>query len=475
MITVKRDPQIELPKIITGLMETPRPYEGVNEYNTSGVDQTEVYGVLCPLLSLNGVVVDMPNLIRFELDCTGMLPRVEFVFRDRNNLFAQYNLPSLNNSLQIQIIPPVDATYHKINMTFYVTDISYSNGIVSGEGTYEVKGLLTDKAHSMGELTTYELCDKISVESKLGFASNVAGTDDKRFIYCDYKDYGNLLKEEISRSAADDLHVYDCWVDMWNYIVLCDVLERYTHLDTEEEMTIWVADHNTIGGINDKAEPARIQCVLSNHPAMERNELFVRMYEVITDNQYVRHGTKKSVAVYNMNTNQYMKHYVSDGDVNNVESSVSLEYGGEVYGDYDYIFSKQCRNMFLKKMKSEIIEVTLTSPIFGLSRGDQCRFVWLDNDPRNKYWRETLEQNNATSTISDIDAKDMNWLNGWVSSVKGVQDDSLYINLQVSGQYTVLGILADYENGNWLYKIQLVRPASRKPKLMVDINANIEK
>ena len=471
MITVKRDPQIELPKIITGLMETDNTEASEFGTSTTGIRQTDVYGVMCPLLALNGMAVDMIDLLSFELDCTGVLPTVDFEFVDRNNLFSQYNIPSTSNELQVQIIPPTDNTYRKINMMFYITDISAENGVISGSAIYKIPGLLNSRANAMGEITTYELCDKISIDSQLGFASNVASTDDKRFIYCDFKTYGDMLKEEIQNSAADKTHVYDCWVDLWNYIILCDIYERYNTIDNIDDMTIWISDHNMIGTVDEKVEPFQTDAVLTNHPGAERTELYVRNYEVLTDGQYVKQGTEKAVMVYNMNTREYVGHYVADGDIEK-DQYINLEYGGEVYGDYDYIFSKQCRDMFMKKMKAEIIELTLTSPLFGISRGDQCRFVWMDNDPKNRYWKETLQNAQMSPDPNDIPTKDMIWLNGWVSSVANTKADDLYVNLQISGQYTVIGIKAIFEGGGWIYKLQLVRPAERKPQLLIDLNGN---
>lgn len=471
MITVKRDPQIVMPKIVTGLMETDDTSANVLGSSVTGVKQTDVYGVMCPLLALNGMAVDMIDLISFELDCTGVLPTVDFEFVDRNNLFSQYNTPGTSNELQVQIIPPTDNTYRKINMMFYVTDISAENGIISGSAVFKVPGLLNSRANALGEVTTYEMCDRISMESQLGFATNTTSTDDKRFIYCDFKTYGDMLKEEILNSAADQTHVYDCWVDLWNCIVLCDIYERYNTIDTVDDMTIWISDHNIVGSVDDKVEPFQTECVLTNHPAAERTELFVRKYELLTDNQYVQRGTEKAVMVYNMNTKEYVGHYTADGAVEK-DRYINLEYGGEMYGDYDYIFSRQCRDMFMKKMKAEVVELTLTSPLFGISRGDQCRFVWMDNDPKNRYWREALQDMQITPDANDIPTDDMTWLNGWVGSVNESGSDDLYVNLQLSGQYTVIGIKAAFEYNNWLYKLQLVRPAERKPQLLIDLNSD---
>lgn len=471
MITVKRDPTIQHESIVTGLMETNSEQMGMAQYNTTGIKQTDVYGVASPILSLNGVVVDMVDLLYFNMDCREIIPKIEFEFRDRNNIFAQYNKPSTSNELQLQILPPIDNAYKKINMSFYITDVEIDNGIVSGEAEYKVPGLINDKSGAFGEISTYQLCDSISTNTGIGFATNVEDTNDKRYIYCDFKNLADLLKEEIEQAGSDESHVYDCWIDPWECLVLCDVYERYNTVDPAEELVIWTADTNNIGGIDDKPQPVKKEAILTNHTIAARTELFVKEYKTITNTQYVKQGTEKAVLVYNMGTREYVGQYVADGDIDK-DAYTSLEYGGEMYGEYDYVFAKQCRDMFMKKMKSEMIEVTLTSPVLGLSRGDQCKFVWVDNDPQNKNWQDVLAQAGVVAgDAGDIQTDDMTWLRGWASSVKSSSLDSdSNVNLQVSGQYLIVGIFMEYANNGWEYKLQLARPATRQPQIMVDLS-----
>ena len=474
MITVKRDPNIIHNQIVTSLMEASSEQIGEATYNTSGIKQTDVYGIAAPILSINGVVVDMIDLFYFKLDCTGMLPKVEFEFQDRNNIFTQYNKPSTSNELQVEILPAIDNAYRKINLSFYLTDVDIDNYVVSGEGIYKVPGLINDRAGSFGEVTTYQLCNSVSLNSGLGFASNVVDTNDKRFIYCNFKNLEELLKEEIETAGSDESHVYDCWVDPWEYLVLCDVYERYNTVDPEESLNIWVASHSTIGGINDKVEPVKREAILTNHPLDSRSELFVKQFKTTTNTQYVKQGTEKAVLVYNMGTKEYVGQYVADGDINK-DAYTNLEYGGEMYGEYDYVFAKHCRDMFLKKMQSETVEVTLATPVLSLSRGDQCRFVWIDNDPQNKYWRDVLEQYMAIRTPDQIQTDDMSWLMGWMNHARdlGLDNDG-GVNLQISGQYLIVGIIMEYDNG-WQYKLRLARPASRQPQLLMDLDDNDNK
>ena len=74
----------------------------------------------------------------------------------------------------------------------------------------------------------------------MGFATNVLKYDDKRYMYCDYKSYINLLSREIA-TGGNENEMYNFWIDFWNYIVLQDTKERYYTIDSDEDLMIWVA------------------------------------------------------------------------------------------------------------------------------------------------------------------------------------------------------------------------------------------
>ena len=72
-IEVKRDPQIKLEPIVHALRQ-PSPEEiGEDPGNPTEIQQTKVFGLIVPILALNGVAVDFQDVETFELDYTAEL------------------------------------------------------------------------------------------------------------------------------------------------------------------------------------------------------------------------------------------------------------------------------------------------------------------------------------------------------------------------------------------------------------------
>lgn len=466
-ISVQHDPVLEIPEIVTQLMNTSSEESGA-EGNTTGTLQTKIMGIMCPIIALNGVVVDFADIVDFELDSNGRTPMCSVVFKDRNNYFTQYTAPGTSNILQVQILPPFDDAYTKINLMFYCTKFSVTNGYVSVSGQYKLLGFTDSRFKCFGEITTWDFCDAITNEIGLGFASNVASSDDMRYIYCNYQSYKDKLDAEIGNSYSSDSQVFDWWVDFWNYLVLCDIYERYNTEDSEDDMMVWIStrtDDSTID--SDEVEALETICVLNNHPSYENTELYVKSYSKV-NNTYLNYynGTSKLVSVYSESSRDYVDNIVMDGDITNDEF-MRYEYAGEYYGNYNYIFAKQCRNIYLNKMNSETLNVVLTHPLLGISRGDQIRFVWYDNNRADVYQREILEENEGIPTTNELD---LGWLGEYVNDTSNIDDDinPLNVNLEVSGQYTVVGQSIKFSNSAWEYILKLTRPASRKPKLLLN-------
>ena len=134
-----------------------------------------------------------------------------------------------------------------------------------------------------------------------------------------------------------------------------------------------------------------------------------------------------------------------------VHKSIIMEYqyGGEVFGDFDYLTQRSARGMFLNKINSQTIEITLYKPQLGLIKGGHVNVWWFDT-------------NNVV--VSDID-------NSQVESNIPLPDnivdgDTTYtINKSVSGQYYISNILFEYNVGKWAITYTLSRPADQINRL----------
>lgn len=467
-IEVVRDPQIKLEPIVHALRQPSEEEAGEAPGNASEIQQTKVFGLIVPILALNGVAVDFQDVEIFELDYTGKLPRIKTSFRDRGNILNNFGNPGNDNELRVQILPPFDDTYKKIDLAFVCTSVRIVNGTVEVEGEYKLQKFSDAQFKALGQITTYDLFDKVSTETGLGFATNSKATEDARFIQCQFESYKDVIDREMEKSGSSETHVYDWWIDVWNNLILCDLYDRINSEDPEEDMMIWVAENTDAASTNDEPEAVQTLSLFSNHPVREHSDLYIYDYDVQNAPASSTRGNSLTMSIYEENKHEWIDHHITNGDIKkNVFER--YEYLGEVYGDYNYLLAEQARDIYLRKIKSEVIVLHAIKPQLGIMRGDQLRFVWYDTDMSNAMNQDNLEEAGAIKSSEQLSAI-LGWVKDWDFS-KSIPDNPMRINMQYSGQYTCIGQYITYSKTDqwncWLY---LSRPAEKRPQVLNELN-----
>lgn len=463
-IEVVRDPTIEQSEIVFPVM-TPEA-EGIDSPDDvpSETQQTKVFGVLVPILAINDIAVDWSDVLDFILDDSKRVPTCKFKVFDRGNIFGKYKHLGNDNELRVQILPPHENTYRKVNLTFLINSIEVSGQVVTGEATYKLIDFTSSRFKALGELSTYDLADRISTETGLGFASNIKGADDKRYIQCSYESYKDVLSREIEGSEASESIVLDWWVDLWNYINLCNLWDRVNSTDSDEDMGVWVSSTTNDTTGNSSSEPLLMPAVFTNNPAYENTEAHASGYEIINSPTPPSRGADVVMSVFEDDKNEWIEHLVGDGDIKK-NKFVKYEYLGEVYGSYNYFVTEKLRSFYLAKLKSEVLAVRTGRPQLGLLRGSQCKFVWYDNDTRVKRDEGRLEEVGVLPSDEDL-AEQLGDLAEW--NIDSGKDDGLMINKQYSGRYTSIGQVIHFsgDTQEWDCWVYLVRPAANRPVLL---------
>ena len=166
MIEVKHDPKIEFPTI-----EIPMLHED-EENPYSPIKQTNVEGVLVPLFRYNNYTITFDNVVRMKLTCDNV-PRITVVFLDSYGIIKPLDTPGVDSVLYLQILPPFDDAYKKIQLGFRITNVKIKGSLVSLSGSYYVPKIEQNVMKPYGFLSTYDLFEKVSNEYGLGFCSNV--------------------------------------------------------------------------------------------------------------------------------------------------------------------------------------------------------------------------------------------------------------------------------------------------------------
>lgn len=443
--------------------------------NKTNIDQTKVYGIVSPLIMINSTVIDFNSIINFDLKSVGLLPTLSMTISDNNRLITNIDKPGVDNEVRVQILPAFDNIYKKINLTFYISNISVNDNIVNVQCIYKVPKLYESCLKAFGKISTYELCREIALESKLGFMTNIGDNGDYRYIYSPNYTYLELLEYEIARSDSHE-QILDVWIDLFDNLNLVDVKERYTSVDNNEDMKIWVSSQpydTFLDNEDNENEPTEAPAIISNHPGLNSSELYVKeIVNKIKTGTNVSTGTDMVYTTYNDILGEHSDYLIQNGNIKR-DKFIKHTYLGECYGDYNYLLAKPLRECYLNKIKSEIVSVTLPSPVFGLIRGGKVNLVrYITDDIINARinnleeievgGEKVVDRKGVISNIN-LDEYELN------DNTEGT--DTYRLDRNVSGQYLIYGVEIKYKGlsskQGWEYKLNLVKPAS-KPIILID-------
>lgn len=424
--------------------------------------QTMIHGVCTPIFKICSRTFRFDEVELLTLDNTSILPSLTVTVIDRGKYLANLDSPSTDNELRLQILPPFDNAYKKIDLTFKIEDIHIMGDKVKVVGKYKNTELDCDRLESYGEISTYDLFNKIAIDTKLGFASNIKNSEDKRYIYSCNNTYLDLMREEISNSGTATT-VLDYWIDLWNNINLVDIYERYNAIDSNEDLKVWI-----VNGVPEKIdksdiiEPSYVEAIINNSFAMRNSQLYTDKYDLITSSN-INKGTDKVYTIYK--DGDVIDTLVQDGNTHK-DIYTKFFYLGENIGDYEYLLANNLRSSFLQFMNSVKLDVHLKFPLLGLMRGHKVRFSWFELDEVAKNNLLEIKKNlniDITSNDPEIDAESEDDKDALENP------DKMIINKQISGQYLITGTILKYSRGEgWDYKLTLVRPRQQQNSYLRD-------
>jgi hypothetical protein len=395
---------------------------------------------------VNRILILWDKVTKFELSSKGFLPTLSFTFKDDLGFTKSLDQPGNDNLVLLQILPPFEDAYKKINLRFFINDVRIKGDIISITASYNVPALVQDKLQSFGKITTYDFLDKIAKECELGLASNIDGTEDERYIYLRNTNFVKSIETEIKRSGNENC-ILDTWIDLHNYVVLCDMLERYNAI--ESEIKVWTAptvipDTENTG---EPVQPKEEDAILSNAIAMRTTQLFINDYTVKNNaGSNLRFGTDKVLQSYYIDKSEASSVLIQDGDVKK-DTFIKTIYKGELFGEYDYFTSEFCRSAFLQKINSNTIEVSLSTPLLGLERGGKVNVQWYEV---NEIATVIKNENPIETNIPDTEGEQ-------------TEKDEMTLNKQVSGQYFIIGTTIKFLGWDqgWKYILTLTRPTDQ--------------
>ena len=473
-ITVKFDPTLELPEIKM-FLNNPGPDETDGPADDSSMQQTKITGIIAPLVKINDQPIPVNSVISMELTCA-KVPTVTLSVEDKMGLIETFDKPRPDNAyMQIQILPPFDNAYKKVNIPFYITDSEIDNEsrTITLSGVYDVKGWHDNKMKAYGQVTTYEFFEQVAKDYQLGFASNLSGTDDRRWIYVPQAKVASILTQECKFGGGGDTEeegekavMLDWWIDYWNNLNLVDIRERNNTIDKKEDMQVWILpSRQPKTETTDVNEPFKTEAMVTNNEVFRDTQAYVSQYQSQNNSGGNLSGSDRVIEFYKTEDLETDNYLLQDKDVvKNIY--LRYDYIGENFGDYSYLLHGSCRSAFMKKINSQKIIVDLFTPSLALAKGTKVNFYWYKV-------QEMTSDTKFADVETNIETPDnVTEKNEYTGLEPGKIPDDMVIDKQISGQYYIeqSDFIYNYNGGgyNWQHRLTLTRPADQEERFYWD-------
>ena len=182
-----------------------------NTVNAKGVaDMTRVVGIDFPIIKIDSQVIPRQYINKFTLSYKNFVPSLYISVTKYPELIL--NNTGMVNKVTIIMIPPVDGTYKKISVDFYITNRDeFTNKYVFYCSYFfpELnKSFTTPLKNKDGncKMNTYDLISSIASKCKLGFASSEKCKDiaDTKTRLAINQTYIDIIQQHIKFGGIDN-------------------------------------------------------------------------------------------------------------------------------------------------------------------------------------------------------------------------------------------------------------------------------
>lgn len=453
------------------------------EFSTPESDPTTVHGVEIPIIKINSQVINEMDILYVKLVYTGFKPSLEIILRSAN--YLRLETPGMANKVTVVIVPAASGTYKTISIDFYIVSMQEYQGKTRYFCDYffpdlEKKFTKSIKSDGNNSLTTYQLLESIAKECKLGFASTEKCKDvsDNKIRLLRNQNYQEAIIEHLKFSGIDNNSIFDAWIDLYGYIVMCNVSWVLSSSVSANELSI-----KMLSGINLYSnedfkqnnieygdDTFRTFTNWKGKPGKDNGN--IETYEWIINNNYIKiNGTDNvyytvspiSNGGYNNIVSENIKIEENSTDGANFKSAytfqkssfIGTEMGNSQDGNTPVLYQEKRRNAYLAKIDARKLKITLKDINLGLNRGTLINVNIFEYDRQTKGEMIRLSANLKTggnqSTNEKIDTSEYE---------KIINDNTIGVpNLSISGIYFIDGmeIIFDSKKNKYIQSLILIR------------------
>lgn len=488
---VWHDPTLEKEKIAKKY-DAPKPknnddehLDGVPSIENVTEDQVKTEGIYFPIIQVNNTTVESKHIESMRLVYTGFIPTITVVINDFDGFIRFKDVPGINNILKLVIIPPKDGAYRKISLPFKITSYSVFGDELYYTAEYKLDDLYKDNFSSInfGGCTpcnqaknplpnTWEYLHYISSQLGLGFASTEKCKDiaDNLPRLLQNISYEKFITQSIEYGGLDEKSIFDCWIDLYGYIVLVNLPYIFeSEIKTFElELVSNIGMPATQNGLPEY-EITNIKRTLTNYKSQGAvNNISIESYVDESDPSEMYYaGNLHSLVTFMPAGNNGSNNLVSE-DVESKEFSIDGDFVDEYkiskklpvqccFVGYNIKKQQDIREQYFNKIRLRRLEVTLTEYNLGLQRGTLVNVLIFEEDMKKK---SKLLQS-SSNVFGETKSQELDETNE--DKDTQTQTGKMVVNLAISGMYYIDGMEFTYEQieGKLVQKLILLKKGIR--------------
>lgn len=449
--------------------ENAKTTETTDDTSAPKEEATRIDAIYVPLIKINSIVIPNDKIQYMKFDYTGFKPTIELQIIKFN--FSKLETPGMANKITVIMIPPVDKTYRKISVDFYIESVDDIGNLLLYSGimffpALEKKNTRSIRLNGNNKLTTYEFCESIAAECQLGFAATkqckeIADTK-TRLLRSQTLQQGII--EHTNFGGIDNNSFFVSWIDVYGYLVLSNISWVLGKATKADELSIHMLeglnliDSTAFEQNNIKFGENTFRSYTNWRMMSKQTSNQIEKYEWIINNYSIKsHGTN--------NTYYTINHKVTGGsnniNVENITIQDDSADGLNFKNEYDFqnikflgtelassedgntpvLYQKQRRDAYITKLKAKRLKVSLLEMNIGLERGTLINIMIFEYERDLKiqmlnYIKNLQEKGNTEIyTEENIDKEILDNPNIGVP------------NLSISGIYYIDGIEYEYKKG----------------------------
>lgn len=444
-----------------------------NQRDTYASPQSKIYN-LYPMINLNGYNIHPQEIVSFNLECMGFLPRIRYTFTDALGTYkSQYSVDDACVTRLYLRSPGNEDTYKPIRINFDVDKVYEHNDHIrfTVYGTMKIPSF-NKKGTNYMYGTSYESLLTLMSQYGLGFASNVENTNDRQIWLLSNGNTKDFVYEIMRHAYIDDDSFVNCFIDPYYNFNFVE-MNRLLYQGGEVEKTISF-NRNNSDALGDK-EKRIDEYRLFNKTNDKNSPFYYVRYELYNSPTLTKeNGYKNYIKYWDVKAKCYKSMFVdaitpnSEGMISTVRGNIDGEDDAENFFEtqYDVKFISGAadnthenyaiatvlnnRNMVdLEKCGINMIVPCFNPIITRYSR------IWVDVYEKNNWSKEGLKARQENEIIHKDNASvpENEKESGGDStpidteSVK-LTDEEIrdgLLNKSLSGWYIVKGIAYKYE------------------------------